>query len=616
MLVILLIIFVRCSSALRQKQSKRRCLWLIGITACYVLMDGIFIACDLWENCKPELFNWVVFVFYIVYVLLPFIWHIFVRNFVNLTFNPVIRILECIPLIILLALVICTPFTGALWTIGDDCTYYRGPFFAFYSILNLFYYVEPLFDSIIICIKNRKLRVPYIFQSMLISLIPLGATIGNTYIIPIYQIYPFQPFCSMIVALLGFFFMASKESDILQQQNQERIQEALNKAEDANRVKTDFLSNMSHDIRTPMNAFINLTQLALEEDDIAVIREYLNKMQISSQFLLGLINDILDMSKIENGNLNLHKENLTRTEFINTVTTVIYPLMEEKHINFHPELNPGKYTISVDKLRFNQIFFNLLSNAAKFTPDGGDVWFEVTNLEEGDGKLTIKFVVRDNGIGMSEDFLNHLFEPFAREHSHLSDQTKGTGLGLPIVKSLVDAMGGTIAVKSKLGEGSEFTVKFTVDIVSKDEHTEDIEPTEDTASIEGLNVLLVEDNDLNTYVALTILEKAGCIVTTAKNGKEGLDIFTESEPFSFDVILMDVRMPIMNGLDCAEAIRAMDRPDAKDIPIIAMTADAFDDDRNLTIEAGMDYHLSKPVDAKQLYTALAKFDRRTKDNKE
>ena len=586
-------------------------MWLIGMTAGYVLTDGLFIACDLAPDCSPALFNAVVFVFYTVYVLLPFIWHVFVRNFVNLTFSRTIRTLECVPLIILLALVLCTPFTGALWSIGDDCTYYRGSAFSFFSILNLFYYIEPLFDLIICMIKKKQWRIPYIYQSMLISFIPLGATIGNTYIIPIYQIYPFQPFCSMIVALLGFFFMASKESDAMQQQNQQRIQEALDQAKEASKIKSDFLSNMSHDIRTPMNAFINLTQLALEEDDIKVVREYLDKMQISGKFLLGLINDILDMSRIESGDLNLHKENLTRTEFLNTVNTVILPLMEEKHIHFHPELNPGQFTISVDKLRFNQIFFNLLSNAAKFTPEGGDVWFEVNNLEESNNRLTIKFVVRDNGIGMSEEFLNHLFEPFAREHSHLSEKTNGTGLGLPIVKNLVDAMDGTISVKSKLGEGTEFVVTFTVDIAAKRELIEPVEKVENAGSLQGFNILLVEDNDLNIYVAQTILEKAGCIVTVAKNGKEGLDIFTESEPFGFDAILMDVRMPVMNGLDAAKAIRSLNRPDAADIPIIATTADAFDDDRNLTVEAGMNCHLSKPIDTLQLCETLTKFIRRS-----
>jgi signal transduction histidine kinase/CheY-like chemotaxis protein len=450
-------------------------------------------------------------------------------------------------------------------------------------------------------------------QAVLISLVPLAAAAINNLVIPIYEIFPFQPFCSVLVALLAYFFMAAREADALQTQNEKAIQDALDKAneataraEEASKVKTTFLSNMSHDIRTPMNAIINLTQLAMHEDDITVVRDYLDKISVSGNFLLGLINDILDMTKIESGEIEFHKENLTRTEFINTVETVILPLMEARHIHFHGELNPGEYTIFVDKLRFNQIFFNLLSNAAKFTPEGGDVWFEVTNLEAENGKLNIKFVVRDNGIGMSKEFLNHLFEPFAREQSALSGKTQGTGLGLPIVKNLVEAMGGTISVKSELGKGTEFVVMIQVDIVAKNELTQHDPALEAAPDLQGMHVLLVEDNELNTYVARIILENAGCQVTTAENGKVALDTFSASEPGYFEAILMDVRMPVMDGIQATIAIRGLCRSDAGTVPIIAMTADAFDDERKRTLESGMNYHLAKPVDAQQLYSVLAR----------
>ena len=611
MLVILAILWLRARTMIRQPLGRHSCLFLIEMCAAYVFMDGAFIACDLTENCPAVLFRTVVFFFYIVYVMLPFSWHFFVRSFVGQSFGDLTKKLEKIPAVILLIMVFVTPFTGALYSITEECQYIRGPLFGVYTYLNFFYYVEPLIDAVVICARKEQDKERYFLQTVVISSIPLLAALVNNLVIPIYQIYPFQPFCSVVVAMLAFFFIASRESEIMQNRHQEAIQEALyqeqeaaRRANEASQVKTAFLSNMSHDIRTPMNAIINLTELARHESDINVIYDYLNKISISGNFLLGLINDILDMSHIESGKLELHKENLTRTEFLNTVETVIYPLMEKRHIHFHPELRPGEYTISVDRLRFNQIFFNLLSNAAKFTPEGGDVWFEVNNLEADDNKLKIEFIVRDNGIGMSEEFLKHIFEPFAREYSKDSEQTQGTGLGLPIVKSLVDAMGGTISVTSELGKGSEFVVVLYVDIVAKEELPTPAAPHDDNVDLSGLRVLLVEDNELNIYVAQTILEKVGCVVTTAENGQIALDTFNASAPFSFDVILMDVRMPVMDGIECTKAIRALNRPDVADLPIIAMTADAFDNERRSTIEAGMNYHLAKPVDARELYRVL------------
>ena len=615
MLAILLVILIRSCIAIKNKTSLKLCIALVVATAAYVVMDASFIACDFAGHPEP-IWPIVVFIFYLSYSLLPFVWHMFARNFVGGTFKPITRNLEYIPIIILLALIIATPFTGALWSFGEGGAYIRGPLFSFYSILNLFYYIEPFAYAVVICARKKQKEEPYLIYSIFISLVPLLATFANNFIIPIYEIFPFMPFCTVVAALMSYFFMAAKEIDTTAESQQRAVEDALevaeeakDRAEEANKVKSRFLSNMSHDIRTPMNAIINLTDLAIKEDDINVVHEYLDKTSISCKFLLSLINDILDMTKIESDELTLNKSSLTRSEFLKTVETVINPLMEAKHINFHPELHPGEFTISVDKMRFNQIFFNLLSNAAKFTPEGGDVWFEVNNKAVEGDKLKIEFIVRDTGIGMSEEFLQRLYEPFAREHSQLNSKTQGTGLGLSIVKKLVDAMGGSITVNSKLGEGTEFIVDFDVDIVAREELTEKspiekhIEAGND---LTGMRILLVEDNELNTYVATTILENVGCVVTTAVNGQEALDKFSASKPFEYDAILMDVRMPIMDGLEATRRIRKMMREDATIIPIIAMTADAFDDERKQTLESGMNYHLSKPVDANQIYEILAK----------
>ncbi len=607
MLIVLGILAVRSYSAVIDKDRRHSSQYLIGGTALYVMIDAVFIVCHLSGNL--ELIEWKVvsFLFYIVYTGLPFVWHLFVRNFVGSTFKKIFFKIELIPIIILLGMVLITPFTGALYYFDAAGRYTRGPAYSFYSMLNYFYYLESVLDLLIINMQKGEKKEPYAFRTMLISLIMVIGAFINGSVIPSGTIFPFMPFCSVIVTMLAFYFIATKDSELIKEHKDEELREALEQAREASQAKTDFLSRMSHDIRTPMNGIINLTELALKEPVSDTVHGYLDKALTSGKFLMGLINDILDMSRIESGNLVLNKENLNRREFLSMVDTVIEPLADEKHIKFHCELNPGEYTISVDKLRFNQIFFNLLSNAVKFTPAGGDIWFNVSNQEVENGKLTIKFVVKDSGIGMSQEFQNHLFEPFSQEHSKLSDSTKGTGLGLSIVKKLVEAMDGTISVKSELGKGSEFIVTLRVDVVAKGEIAPPVKEQTQQQSLEGMQILLVEDNEINTYLAKVILEGYGCVVHTAVNGQEAVDAFTASQSHFFNAILMDVRMPIMDGLEATRRIRALtDRPDSATVPIIAMTADAFDEERKRTLESGMNYHLAKPFDAQKLYEILCK----------
>lgn len=388
----------------------------------------------------------------------------------------------------------------------------------------------------------------------------------------------------------------------INRQNEE-LEIIARRAESAAQAKSEFLSRMSHDIRTPMNAIIGLTHLAEEENDITTVKEYLHNIDTSCDFLLGLINDILDMSKIENGELTLKEDTYTKEEFITSINTVIRPLMDKRNIHFIFRMGANVNCIRVDRLRYNQIFFNLLSNAAKFTPVGGTVEFTTESLPPRDDKAGIRFHVRDNGVGMSADFIPHMYDPFSQERSQMGDKTNGTGLGLPIVKSLVDIMGGTISVKSAPGRGTEFTIDLYVPLAEETAPGSDQEISMD--NLQDAHILLIEDNDINIYVATLILEKAGCIVETAKDGKEGVTRFASSPEGYYDAILMDVRMPVMNGLDATRAIRALQRADASTVPIIAMTADAFDEERKKTLESGMDYHLSKPIDPKVLYQILA-----------
>ncbi len=390
----------------------------------------------------------------------------------------------------------------------------------------------------------------------------------------------------------------------INRKNQE-LENVAQKAESAAHAKSEFLSRMSHDIRTPMNAIIGLTHLAQEEEDLQVVREYLHNIDTSSDFLLGLINDVLDLSKIENGELTLKEDAYTREEFMNSINTVIKPLMDKREIQFVFRMEANVECIRVDRLRYNQIFFNLLSNAAKFTPKGGTVEFTTEGLPVRDDKAGIRFHIKDNGIGMSPEFLPHLYDPFSQERAKGGEDVKGTGLGLPIVKSLVDIMGGTISVQSELGKGTEFIVELYVPVAEAE--TEN--PVSEIAmeNLKDARILLVEDNNINIYVAQLILEKAGCLVEIAKDGKEAVEHFKESGINYYHAILMDVRMPIMNGIDATKAIRALNREDAATIPIIAMTADAFDEERKKTLEAGMNYHLSKPINPRLLYKILSEF---------
>ncbi len=392
----------------------------------------------------------------------------------------------------------------------------------------------------------------------------------------------------------------------------EELEVVAEKAEAAATAKSEFLSRMSHDIRTPMNAIIGLNHLAQKEADLQVVRDYLNKMDTSSKFLLGLINDILDLSKIENGEMTLHETPYTREEFMDSIQTVIKPLIDKKQIHFIFEVDWETECILVDKLRFNQIFFNLLSNAVKFTAEGGTIAFITERIEKekpgADGKVGLRILVRDNGIGMSEEFQKRMYDPFVQERTKFGDDVGGTGLGLPIVKSLVEAMGGTIEVRSVPDKGTEFKIELYVE-AAETPVKEEKSRSKDT--LRGVHILLVEDNELNVYVAKTILEQLSAIVAVARNGQDAVSRFATTPEYFFDVILMDVHMPVMNGLEATKAIRALDRADAATVPIIAMTADAFDKEKEEILNAGMDCHLPKPIDPPLLRQTILEFQKNT-----
>ncbi len=409
-------------------------------------------------------------------------------------------------------------------------------------------------------------------------------------------------------------FTISDFTEVLNKEKmrQETLTKALAAAEKANAAKSDFLSRMSHDIRTPMNGVIGLTNLTLDLPEVTgEARANLVAMKSASSYLLSLINDTLDMNRIESNKLTLNPEDIRAAELIAEVNASIVPMMREKHIDFQiKKINTRPTTARMDRVRFQQIFINILSNAAKFTPEGGKIEWIIECLSRDEKYSRMKFTVSDSGIGISREFLPKIFEPFEQEHRDISPNYTGTGLGMPIVKNLVEKMNGRIEVTSVLGAGTNVIVYLDFERVDSAQAGEE-SPTS-SADLSGRRILVCEDHPLNMQIVRRLLEKNGVLVTSATDGREGVEAFANSLPGFFDAILMDIRMPVMDGLEAARNIRRQPRRDAARIPIIAMTANAFDDDIKKSKEAGMDAHITKPFDPKrlcrELYSLIAKED--------
>ena len=382
--------------------------------------------------------------------------------------------------------------------------------------------------------------------------------------------------------------------------------EALQTAENANKAKTDFLSNMSHDIRTPMNAIIGMTSLIRHDaGNKAKVIEYADKIDISSQHLLGIINDVLDMSKIEAGKTVFKYTDFSILDFITELNTIFHSQIDEKNQTFTIiKENIRHEWVNGDQVHLMQIFSNLVSNAVKYTQEGGKIQFLV---EECETKSSVyakyRFLVSDNGMGMSADFKDTIFDAFTRAESSLTNKIQGTGLGMAITKNLVEAMGGTIDVDSELGQGSCFEV--LMDLKIAEDRTVALAAQEETDKqdgniLQGMRFLCAEDNELNAEILTELLKIEGAECTICENGEEILKAFEQSAPGDYDMILMDVQMPVMNGYEATKAIRRSSHKLAKTIPIIAMTANAFSEDIQHSLAAGMNAHVSKPVEMKVL----------------
>lgn len=403
-------------------------------------------------------------------------------------------------------------------------------------------------------------------------------------------------------------------TDIISAEKNSRsvLQNALDLAQEANRAKTDFLSAMSHDIRTPMNAIIGMTDLALDDlDNRQHLSEYLDIIKSSSSHLLTLINDILDMSRIEKGKLKLARTSFNLSVEIDRFCSRYQLLMDKNSLNFLHNTELLHCNCIGDTTQLQRIWDNLVSNACKFTPPGGTVTFSACELPSDNERLGwYKFTISDTGIGIDSESLQHLFDPFFRSSDVISKHIEGSGLGLAIVKNIVDYKGGTISVTSRQGEGTTFTVTLPLHFDTAAEHPVE-KPTHTFGSADfdfsGKSLLLAEDHPINQKVAELILEKTGAAVTIVENGLQCTELFTGSAKGSFDAILMDIQMPIMNGYEAAQAIRSSTHPQSATIPIIAMTANAFAEDIKNALSAGMNAHIAKPIDPQKLYETLAAY---------
>lgn len=389
-----------------------------------------------------------------------------------------------------------------------------------------------------------------------------------------------------------------------------RTRKEVREKEKANLAKTTFLNNMSHDMRTPMNAIVGFTDLAEANiDDKAAVEDYLNKISVSSHHLLSLINDVLDMSRIESGKLKIEEGDVNLTDVIKELETIVQPDIDAKELDLSIDTSAVSHEVVVtDELRLNQILLNILSNAIKFTPEGGMIGLTVSEIASGAGDTSeYEFVIKDTGIGMSEEFQKTIFDEFTRERTSSVSGIQGTGLGMAITKNIVEMMGGSIAVKSVEGEGSEFTVLIPFKTVLRSDAKEPAnrpEPKEKEYDFTGKRVLLAEDNEMNQTIATAILEKAGFTIDVAVNGQEAVSKVESSPDGYYDIILMDIQMPFMDGYEATKHIRELDDPAKAAIPIVAVTANAFDEDRKNSMDVGMDDHLAKPYDIPQMMKTL------------
>ena len=622
MIVLLAILFVRVWSYIDACQSKNYALAFIFMVGLYIFMDALFVRCFLHKSQNVRTFKNTVFLFYLVYVTVPYVWHLFMQSYMSIRRKRILLFAEAIPYLILLSLVLLSSSNHILWYIRHDGTYLRGPIFSIFSILNLFYYVFAFIQTIGILLQNNTKGFRYLLQSALFSAIPLLGILVNTYVIPLYGVYPFQPYCLVITALLAYLFMVEHQKYQLEAKHRETLSLALEhekaasrKAREASAVKDTFLANMSHDIRTPMNAILGFSNIiASHPEDEELVQSSIEKILASGDILLKIINDVLDLSKIESGKLQLEESPANLNELIHHLEMILEYNIRKKHIDFEIIKHIDIPYVWCDITKLQQVLVNVLNNAVKFTPEGGRIQLVCEQISTSATTAEYTISVKDNGIGMDEAFLAHAFEAFERERTSTESQTEGTGLGLAIVKKLVNLMNGTVTIQSKRGEGTKISIYLPLRIARQEELAPENIPEVSDINLSGIRVLLVEDNKLNAEIAIEILKPTGLLTDWVKDGLDCLEKLELASPgyyqFILMDILMDIQMPRLNGYDTTRKIRSFADPEKADIPIIAMTANAFSDDQKKALDAGMNGFIAKPINTDQMFQTILKFIKR------
>ncbi len=541
------------------------------------------------------------------YTLRPLLVYLFIRIVWPHEDNKKAKILLTIPLIICTICSISPFFTDIVYSFSSQNVFVRGPLGPIFMyvvigyILLFAYYIfkshkeERMNSSILILIAF------FIISSTIMSTIYDIAWLGRLSIV--YGMV----FClfALDANKLQKTIFALRENEELKNALNE-LEETKKKAESANEAKTTFLLNMSHDIRTPLNGIMGMLDIAeYYSDDIDKQTECRKKVREASSILLELVNDVLDRSKLESGDINLEHVSFNLVDIVKSSYSSIYKLAEDRNIEIiENDCEVKHLNLIGSPLHLKRIMINIITNAIKYNKDNGKIYItcKETNF---DGKIaTIEFICQDTGIGMSEQFVKHIFEPFSQENQNARTSYAGTGLGMSIVKGIIESMGGNISVESQKGVGTTFDVTIPFEV---DEDTKKNDSTNDESkeySIKGLNILVAEDNDMNMEIAKFLLEENGAKVIEAHDGKEAVDIFTKSSFGDIDAILMDVMMPVLNGHEATKIIRSLNRKD-NNIPIIAMTANAFVEDKINAKEAGMNEHISKPFDSKRVIKTIA-----------
>lgn len=606
-LVIMIYIGLRCFFQRNNQLIRRFSHFVVGI----IIFQIINIPVRMIDAGLAHMSQITVFVlnsaFMIAETFVTYEWFVFFEHVQDsfLIKSKLVRLFGIVPLVLITALSIASWWTHWLFYADDAGVYHRGNLFALQIVLPYTYVVVTLVSAVAYSITRKEKRSAVI---MTIALIPalicsvLQVIAGGSYILAgltLSAIFVYMELCMEDIRKVEKLAMLEK--------SKRELEEALDMANKANSAKTVFLNSMSHDIRTPMNAIIGFTDLLGENlGDEKKARDYIGKIKSSSDYLLSLINNVLEMARIESGRSDLDERDISVEKSLDAVYWIFEAQMKEKHIDFIWDVNVKHNNIKCDVVKLKEILMNIINNAYKYSLPGDSVAVRIEEIPcDRDGYARIQTTVKDTGIGMSEEFLEHIFEDFTRAQTSTESGQFGTGLGMAIVKKIVDLMGGTIDVQSKQGVGTTFTVTLEHKIAEiAAENREVVKSTEDY-SFRGKRILLVEDNDLNAEIAQTILAGTGMTVDRACDGIQCVDVLKGSEPGYYDMVLMDIQMPNMDGYEATRIIRQFEDKRLSEIPIIAMTANAFAEDRKQAFDAGMNGHIAKPINAEDLKMTLA-----------